>query len=75
MLKDPPKSIVLHAEGMVQHWRDVVLSGDTGKGYVREFWGGCAGQLADTAQSLSLGFSFVGVGRPPLACDTRGHEA
>lgn len=41
MLKDPAESIVLHAEGMVQHWCDVILSVDTGKSWL----GLCQGAL------------------------------
>lgn len=42
MLKDPPESIVLHAEGVIQHWRDVILSAGTGEGWL----GLCQGALA-----------------------------
>lgn len=34
MLKNPPEGIVLHTEGMIQHGRDVILSADTGQGWL-----------------------------------------
>ena len=34
MLKNPPESIVFHAEGMIQHWCDVILSVDIGEGWL-----------------------------------------
>jgi hypothetical protein len=41
MLENPPESVVLHAEGMIQHRRDVILSVDTGEGWL----GLCQGVL------------------------------